>query len=424
MRSSALRIGLFSAYRRGWVDEVRARHRPRSGVPGAHPRAPAARRGVRLRASRSSSSRSPSRRSPGVDPDRARGRARGRRSAVRRGGRGPRRERAALRVGARSCPTSARPLLVDFGLRVTASILLVAALSFLGLGLQPPAADWGLMIGENRIALTIQPWPVVAPVDRDCVLTIGINLVLDGYRRRSAERGTPRSRRWRPRVPSGSPARRRGPARRWRRRRRRHRRRGHFAVRRRARPSASSASRDAARRPSRWRCSASPGPARGSSPGARALGETDILALDGRRAAALRGAPVSYVPQNPSPRARRRACASDEQLDEMLAAHVGSKADHEALSPRPGRRRSCRRSRADASAIPHQLSGGQQQRVAIAMALVCRPAVIVMDEPTTGLDVITQAAAARRDRRPARAPETSIVYVSHDLGVVRNLVDA
>jgi peptide/nickel transport system permease protein len=82
-------------------------------------------------------------------------------------------------------PNIRRPLLVDYGLRSTAAILLVAALSFLGLGLKPPAADWGLMIGENRVALTIQPWPVVVPVIAIAFLTIGINLMLDGYRRRT-----------------------------------------------------------------------------------------------------------------------------------------------------------------------------------------------------------------------------------------------
>ncbi len=82
-------------------------------------------------------------------------------------------------------PNIRRPLLADFGLRLTAAILLVAALSFLGLGLKPPAADWGLMIGENRVALTIQPWPVVVPVLAIAFITIGINLTLDGYRRRT-----------------------------------------------------------------------------------------------------------------------------------------------------------------------------------------------------------------------------------------------
>jgi peptide/nickel transport system permease protein len=86
-------------------------------------------------------------------------------------------------MGREILPNIRRPLLVDFGLRVTASILLVAALSFLGLGLKPPAADWGLMIGENRIALTVQPWPVIVPIVAIAFITIGINLLLDGYRR-------------------------------------------------------------------------------------------------------------------------------------------------------------------------------------------------------------------------------------------------
>jgi peptide/nickel transport system permease protein len=86
-------------------------------------------------------------------------------------------------MGREILPNIRRPLLVDFGLRLTASILLVAALSFLGLGLKPPAADWGLMIGENRIALTVQPWPVIVPIFAIAFITIGINLLLDGYRR-------------------------------------------------------------------------------------------------------------------------------------------------------------------------------------------------------------------------------------------------
>ena len=78
-------------------------------------------------------------------------------------------------------PNIAAPILVDFGIRLTGSILLVAGVSFLGLGLQPPAADWGLMIAENRGGITIQPWAVVAPVLAIGLLTIGINLIIDGY---------------------------------------------------------------------------------------------------------------------------------------------------------------------------------------------------------------------------------------------------
>ena len=57
--------------------------------------------------------------------------------------------------------------MVEASLRLTYSIGLIAGLSFLGFGLQPPAADWGLMINENRQGLTVQPWGVVAAGDRD-----------------------------------------------------------------------------------------------------------------------------------------------------------------------------------------------------------------------------------------------------------------
>lgn len=74
-------------------------------------------------------------------------------------------------------------ILADAGLRFTGSILLIASLNFLGLGLQPPAADWGLMIAENRIGLYLQPWIVVAPAVLIATLTIGVNLVSDGIAR-------------------------------------------------------------------------------------------------------------------------------------------------------------------------------------------------------------------------------------------------
>ncbi|MGH3519736.1 MAG: ABC transporter permease [Haloechinothrix sp.] len=82
-------------------------------------------------------------------------------------------------------PNVTSSLMVELGLRLTYSIGLIAALSFLGLGLQPPTADWGLMINENRVALTVQPWAVVLPVTAIAVLTIGTNLITDGLSRAS-----------------------------------------------------------------------------------------------------------------------------------------------------------------------------------------------------------------------------------------------
>jgi len=80
-------------------------------------------------------------------------------------------------------PSITSPILVEFGLRLTYSIGIIAALSFLGFGMQPPAADWGLMINENFLGIVIQPWPVFVPVALIGILTIGTNLIADGLGR-------------------------------------------------------------------------------------------------------------------------------------------------------------------------------------------------------------------------------------------------
>ncbi|WP_104177510.1 ABC transporter permease [Cryobacterium sp. Y50] len=83
-------------------------------------------------------------------------------------------------------PNITGPLMVELGLRMTYSIAAIASLSFLGLGMQPPTADWGLMINENRIALTLQPWGVILPVLAIAILTVGSNLITDAVARASA----------------------------------------------------------------------------------------------------------------------------------------------------------------------------------------------------------------------------------------------
>jgi peptide/nickel transport system permease protein len=80
-------------------------------------------------------------------------------------------------------PNVTSPLLVELGLRMTYSIGLIAAISFLGFGLQPPTADWGLMINENRLTITVQPWAVLLPVLAIGLLTVGTNLITDGIAR-------------------------------------------------------------------------------------------------------------------------------------------------------------------------------------------------------------------------------------------------
>ena len=80
-------------------------------------------------------------------------------------------------------PNLVTPLMVETGLRMTYSIVIIAGLSFIGFGIQPPAPDWGLMINENRIGLSENPWAVVAPAALIALLTIGLNTFTDAVAR-------------------------------------------------------------------------------------------------------------------------------------------------------------------------------------------------------------------------------------------------
>jgi peptide/nickel transport system permease protein len=80
-------------------------------------------------------------------------------------------------------PNISPTIVADGGTRLTVSILSIAALTFLGVGLQPPAANWALMMTENRPGLTYQPWAVIAPALMLAALTLSINLLADAYAR-------------------------------------------------------------------------------------------------------------------------------------------------------------------------------------------------------------------------------------------------
>lgn len=84
-------------------------------------------------------------------------------------------------------PNLATPLLIEFTMRLTWAIAIIAAMSFLGYGIQPPDADWGLMISENRQGLAIQPWAVLAPTFLIAAFAVGTNLIGEGLARAAAD---------------------------------------------------------------------------------------------------------------------------------------------------------------------------------------------------------------------------------------------
>jgi peptide/nickel transport system ATP-binding protein len=151
------------------------------------------------------------------------------------------------------------------------------------------------------------------------------------------------------------------------------------------------------------------------------LGDKSVLDMDDEERRRLRGDLVSYVPQDPAS-SLNPALRIGLQLREVLAAHgqTNQKQQDERVAEMmrevalPDDPTYLRR-------YPHELSGGQQQRVGLAMAFANRPRLIVLDEPTTGLDVTTQATVLGTVRDLAAAHGVAALYVSHDLAVVAAL---
>jgi peptide/nickel transport system permease protein len=90
-------------------------------------------------------------------------------------------------------PNIMAPVLVDFGLRFTYSILIIASVNYLGLGLQPPSSDWALLISENREFISLNAYAVLVPAGMIALLTIGVNLMGDAIARSLGRSYVPRT---------------------------------------------------------------------------------------------------------------------------------------------------------------------------------------------------------------------------------------
>ena len=149
------------------------------------------------------------------------------------------------------------------------------------------------------------------------------------------------------------------------------------------------------------------------------VGDHDLATLPPAAIRRLRGRRMAYIPQspasalNPALRIGTQLRECPQRTDTDRDARIRQVLEEVAL---PSTDEFLRR-------YPHQLSGGQQQRVAIAMAFVGRPDLIVLDEPTTGLDVTTQKHVLGTVRQMCRTYACAAVYISHDMAVVAELAD-
>ena len=147
------------------------------------------------------------------------------------------------------------------------------------------------------------------------------------------------------------------------------------------------------------------------------------LADESRELRAIRGRRVAMIFQEPMS-ALSPVHTVGDQIDEVLLLHAG-------VDRREARRRTVEMLRRvgipspekRAGQYPHEMSGGMRQRAVIAMALVCRPEVLIADEPTTALDVTIQAQILHLIKELQAERGSSVLFITHDLGVVAQMAD-
>ena len=313
-------------------------------------------------------------------------------------------------------PNMLLPLLTDFGLRFVYVVLLLSGLSFLGLGMQPPHADWGSLVRENIEGLAYGAPAVIMPAIAIATLT---------HRRQSADRQPVRSAaRCGMRAESatgggGWPARRAPTA------AQRHRRRCqlHYRPRRGARADRRIRLGQDHDRPRADGLCAPRLPHRRRA--ASASANTDVP-----RAVAARALSGLARPHRHLCRAERRCRLQSGAAHHAAGDRKRADPQADAAQRRPKRRLApcsphspCPIPNASASASRTRSPAASCSALLAAMALITDPELVILDEPTTALDVTTQIEVLRAFKRVVRERRTTALYVSHDLAVVAQMAD-
>ncbi|WP_347116438.1 glutathione ABC transporter ATP-binding protein GsiA [Leclercia sp. S52] len=150
---------------------------------------------------------------------------------------------------------------------------------------------------------------------------------------------------------------------------------------------------------------------------------SDLTTLSASQTRSVRGADIAMIFQEPMT-SLNPVFPVGEQIAESIRLHQGLNGE-EALAEARRMLEQVRIPEADAilGRYPHQLSGGMRQRVMIAMALSCRPAVLIADEPTTALDVTIQAQILQLIKVLQEEMEMGVIFITHDMGVVADIAD-
>ncbi|WP_020532696.1 ABC transporter ATP-binding protein [Flexithrix dorotheae] len=155
----------------------------------------------------------------------------------------------------------------------------------------------------------------------------------------------------------------------------------------------------------------------------RKFGIVDILQLSPKQMRAIRGGEISMIFQDPMSSLNPVYTCGNQVMETIL--------HHENISRKEARKRTIElfekvkinEPERIFSSYPHKISGGQKQRVMIAMALSCKPSILLADEPTTALDVTVQATILELLQEFRDDKDTSIIFITHDLGVVAEIAE-